>query len=305
MFPRTSLTLAAAAVMALAPAVGHAATNWSFNLQATAPTSTTAGDAGGYGNTRTYSASGVTVGVGAYSNTGINAGATGQVTQDNNNANQLETAKLAFDSTWQGLGAYNRDAGGTATNTAGTDYQEGQSPEHSFDNNERADSALLSFGTSVNLTSITFGWWNADSDFYVLAYTGAGTPTLTGLTYATLSGWTLVGNYSNPGGSTAGGAFTTTLGTALTSSYWLIGAGGFTVGTGVNSGDVSSGSYLPLTSTSSTKKFDYLKLTGIAGTTNGGGTGGGGGSAPEPGSLALAGAAFLGMVGLRRRKGVA
>ena len=180
MFPRTSLTLAAAAVMALAPAVGHAATNWSFNLQATAPTSTTAGDAGGYGNTRTYTASGVTVGVSAYSNTGNNGTSTTSV--DNSNANQLETAKLAFDSTWQGLGAYNRDAGGTATNTAGTDYQEGQSPEHSFDNNERADSALLSFGTSVNLTSITFGWWNADSDFYVLAYTGAGTPTLTGLT---------------------------------------------------------------------------------------------------------------------------
>ncbi|MBS0513488.1 MAG: PEP-CTERM sorting domain-containing protein [Proteobacteria bacterium] len=303
MFPRISLTLTAAAVLALAPAVAQAATNWSFNLQSTAPTSTTPGDASSYGNSRTYTASGVTVGVSAYSNTGINPGAAGQVTQDNSNANQLETARLAYDPTWQGLGAYNRDAGGTSTGTAGTDYQEGQSPEHSFDNNERADSALLSFGTSVNLTSITFGWWNTDSDFYVLAYTGAGTPTLTGLTYATLSGWTLVGNYSNAGGSTAGGAFTTTLGTAVTSSYWLIGAGGFTVGTGVNSGDVSGGSYLALDSTSTTKRFDYLKLTSIAGTTNGGTFPPAG--VPEPGSLALAGAAFVGMMGLRRRKAVA
>ena len=312
MFPRTSLTLAAAAVMALAPAVGHAATNWSFNLQATAPTSTTAGDAGGYGNTRTYSASGVTVGVGAYSNTGINPDATGQVTQDNNNANRLETAKLAYDSTWQGLGAYNRDAGGTSTSTAGTDYQEGQSPEHSFDNNERADSALLSFGTSVNLTSITFGWWNTDSDFYVLAYTGAGTPTLTGLTYATLSGWTLVGNYSAPGGSTAGGAFTTTLGTTITSSYWLVGAGGFASGVGVTNDSTSTtsctGGYdsrgkCKGWTTTTTPLYDYLKLTGIAGTTNGGTFPPAG--VPEPGSLALAGAAFLGMVGLRRRKVVA
>ena len=300
MFPRISLTLTAAAVLALAPAVGQAATNWSFNLQTDTPTST-AGSPSSYGNSRTYTASGVSVGVSAYSNTGNNG--TSTTSQDNSNANQLQTANVAYDSTWNGLGAYNRDAGGTTTTTSGTDFQEGQSPEHSFDNNERADSALLSFGTSVNLTSITFGWWNTDSDFYVLAYTGAGTPTLTGLTYATLSGWTLVGNYSNAGGSTAGGAFTTTLGTTLSSSYWLIGAGGFTVGTGVNSGDVSSGSYLALSSTSSTKKFDYLKLTGIAGMTNGGSFPPAG--VPEPGSLALAGAAFLGMVGLRRRKVVA
>lgn len=312
MFPRTSLTLAAAAVMALAPAVGHAATNWSFNLQSTAPTSTTPGDASSYGNSRTYTASGVTVGVSAYSNTGINPGAAGQVTQDNSNANQLETAKLAYDPTWQGLGAYNRDAGGTSTGTAGTDYQEGQSPEHSFDNNERADSALLSFGTSVNLTSITFGWTQTDSDFYVLAYTGSGTPNLNGLTYANLNlnGWTLVGNYSNQGTNpvilaspnAVLGTQSVVSNAGLYSSYWLIGAGGFASGTGVNSGDKSSGSsYLALGATGA--NFDYLKLTGIAGTTNGGTFPPAG--VPEPGSLALAGAAFVGMMGLRRRKAVA
>ncbi|TAH43550.1 MAG: PEP-CTERM sorting domain-containing protein [Betaproteobacteria bacterium] len=305
MFPRISLTITAAAVLALAPAVGQAATNWSFNLQTDAPTSTT-GSSSSYGNSRTYTASGVTVGVSAYSNTGNNGSSTTSV--DNSNANQLETANLAYNGSWQGLGAFNQDAGGSTSTTAGKDWQEGQSPEHSFDNNERADSALLSFGTSVNLTSITFGWWNNDSDFYVLAYSGSGTPTLTGLTYATLAGWTLVGNYSNPGGSTAGGEFTTTLGTTITSSYWLIGAGGFTTGVGAHSGDTSSGSYLPLDSTSTKKRFDYLKLTGVEGVTNGSGTGGGGGSGsgvPEPGSLALAGAAFAGMMGLRRRKAVA
>lgn len=309
MFPRTSLTLAAAAVMALAPAVGHAATNWSFNLQSTAPTSTTPGDAKGYGNTRSYTASGVSVGVSAYSNTGNNGTSTTSV--DNSNANQLETAKLAYDSTWQGLGAYNRDAGGISTSDPGFDYQELQSPEHSFDNNERADSALLSFGTSVNLTSITFGWTQTDSDFYVLAYTGSGTPNLNGLTYANLNlnGWTLVGNYSNQGTNpvilaspnAVLGTQSVVSNAGLYSSYWLIGAGGFASGTGVNSGDKSGSSYLALGATGA--NFDYLKLTGIAGTTNGGTFPPAG--VPEPGSLALAGAAFVGMMGLRRRKAVA
>ncbi|ATE61298.1 exosortase-dependent surface protein XDP1 [Thauera sinica] len=297
MFYRIPLTLTAAAVLALAPVVAQAATDWSFNLQTNATTSTTSGDASGYGNSRNYTNSGVTVGVSAYSNTGNNGASTTSV--DNSNANRLQTARLAYDRTWEGLGVYNRDAGGSTSSSSGYDWQESQSPEHSIDNNERADSVLLSFGTAVTLNSITFGWTTNDSDFFVLAYIGGGTPTLTDLTYATLSGWTLVGNYSNKGTTSVD---LSAQSAGITSSYWLIGAGGFTVGTGVNSGDTSGSSYLPLDSTSSKKKFDYLKLTSIGGVTGGGGTSGGGGSAPEPGSLALAGVAFLGMVGLRRRR---
>jgi hypothetical protein len=248
----------------------------------------------------------MTLGASAYSNTGNNGTSTTSV--DNNNANQLQAANLAYNSSWQGLGAYNRDAASsTATSdSSGKDFQEGQSPEHSFDNNERADSVLLSFGSSVNLTSITFGWTSVDSDFFVLAFTGVGAPTLTGQTYANLTGWTLVGNYSNQGTTAVnlaspGGTGSVVSNSGLSSSYWLIGAGGFTSGVGVNSGDKSAGgSYLALGATGSS--FDYLKLTSVGVTNGGGGTGGGGGSAPEPGSLALAGAAFLGMMGMRRRK---
>jgi len=161
---------------------------------------------------------------------------------------------------------------------------EATSPNHALDNRDRFESLLLDFGPQeVKLDKVSIGWVSNDSDFFLLAYTGA-TPfsgSLANNTYANLlsSGWSLVGNYAN-GAST--GTYNT--GASVYSSFWLIGAGAISA-SGVTNGD---------------GRHDYIKIASVAGVTKipppppppG---------VPEPGSLALAGLGLLGLVATRRR----
>ncbi len=213
---------------------------------------------------------------------------------DNANA-PVETAWSASSNTTAlSQGTVNGYAGGIGVAYSG---ESSASPNHALDNQGRYESVLLDFGaTSVRLDSLSLGWTSNDSDVWVLAYTGA-TPfsgSLASAKYSTLlnNGWSLVGNYTNVGTNTVN------LGTAsnLYSSFWLIGAGGFASSVGVTSGDKNpNGAWKGFVN----KTYDYVKVSAVGGTPRTPPPRSG--SVPEPGSLALVGAAFAGMLSLRRR----
>lgn len=240
----------------------------------------------------------VTVTAQAWSNTNNGTGGTSNAALGSNtlagSANyKLETAYLNVYS--GGLGVKNRDASSTS---GYGDLNDGNSPEHSMDNNQRYDSVLFSFSSAVDLNSVTAGWMQTDSDVTVLAYTGTGgcvgsgtcTSSVNGIKYADLVnyGWSLIGQYSN----LAVNAAKSINAGNVASSFWLIGAANALVG-GTTDGNT-----------------DYVKLLALAGDkytppcTPGTPGCGGGGSVPEPGTLLLMGAGLLGLSRINRRTGV-
>ncbi|HRA80112.1 MAG TPA: PEP-CTERM sorting domain-containing protein [Thauera sp.] len=192
--------------------------------------------------------------------------------------------------TLNGLDIYQTTVGYWSGSGIGVGGESSSDGQHSLDNKAGFEVALLSFDQQVRLESVNADWIQTDSDIFVMAFTGSDSLTaatsLDGGTFKNLTsrGWTLVGNYADIGMApkdlgTTTGTFANTY-----SSFWLIGAGAYTSGTGVSlSGD-----------------YDYLKIASVGGTIKP--SNGGGGSVPEPGSLALAGLAFLGMVAMRARK---
>jgi hypothetical protein len=159
-------------------------------------------------------------------------------------------------------------------------------PEHAIDNNQRYEMVLLSFSSAVKLAQMKMGWaGSTDSDVTVMAYTGSGAPSsLIGKTWtaASLTGWSVIGNYANVGTTTkdinAGGTY---------SSYWLIGA------YNPLGGSVASGF---------TSQDDYVKLASVSGCVSGTAGCNPTTKVPEPGSLALVGIGLLGLIRLRKAR---
>jgi len=276
-----------------------------------------------YGNSRTFTPgtgsdpASVNLTVTAFSATGATSSASQSNTGRNAN-DTIETAYLSIYTPSAGLGVVNRDGSNTGSvavnSSTGTDANEyvNNGSEHAMDNNGRSDVMLLTFTEQIALQSLKLGWIGADSDVFILAWSGAApvggiTSQLTGKTFSQIAadtasdpanGWRLIDSLSNVVLNSTQGFNTST---PVYSSYWLIGTGGFNsaaTGGGVTSGDKSGSNWIAFGSTGAS--YDYVKLAAV------------GGSKftppppppgiPEPGSLALAGAAFLGMVGMRRRK---
>jgi hypothetical protein len=199
-----------------------------------------------------------------------------------------------------GLGILNNDSTvGEDTGTSGKasyDSNEGSTPEHAVDNNQRYDSMLYTFNSSIVLTDVMVSYTGGsgyqgqtanDSDIIVLAYTGSDpwnlATKLAGKTYANLVnlGWQLIGNYTN----LVAGTSKDINEVGASSSYWLIGAANTLVTGGAND-----------------SKSDYIKLAGLGGTVTTSFTKHDTPGVPEPGSLALLGLGSLILVRARAKK---
>jgi len=167
------------------------------------------------------------------------------------------------------------------------------SPNHTMDNNPTGNAPellLLKFNTAVALGTVTVGWSTNDSDMTIMAYKGAldlktaivgkNVSTLMGL-----AGWGLVQNVGDAAPDTAYGDSTTDRAYSfnsgnVVSSWWLISAYSSSFGAGT------------LDSLS-----DYVKVLSVASKDVSIPQGG---QLPEPGTLAMAGVALLGLLGTRR-----
>lgn len=309
---KKSVMLAALAVVGFAGQHAHAAVDWTINMT----TGSNTDPAPAYGNTRTYASGAKAVTASAFSATGGTS--TTSSSNVSRNSNTIETAYLSIYTPASGLGVVNRDGNNSSSvandrSASETDLNEfiNNGSEHSMDNEGRSDVMLLTFTEQIALQSLKLGWANTDSDVFVLAWSGAGAfssaSQLAGKTFAQIAtdtandpgnGWTLITNLSNVGSSNAA-SFNTA--TPVFSSYWLIGTGGFnSVATsgGVTSGDKkASGDWIGFGSNGA--KYDYVKLASVGGINQPVIPPS---SVPEPGSLALLGLAFLGLVGTRKLK---
>ena len=185
----------------------------------------------------------------------------------------------------------------------------GTSPNHAIDNGPSTDasdkinglgnteSVLLSFSSSVVLSSIGIGWKFGDADISLFRYTGNAAPSLnntaTSLGGMSTAGWQLVGNYGDLAVDISS-PFSAVNSGNLGSSWWLVSAYNSSYGS-ATLGSVDQGNdFFKLFGVNGTKCTSAV--SGVCGPSLGGSSG-----VPEPASWALAAMALLGLRASRRR----